>query len=60
MGGAAVTALILYLIFKHAAILLERLGEIGTLVMMRMMAFILLCIGIQFMFTGWTELNNGE
>jgi multiple antibiotic resistance protein len=57
MAGAALTALILYLIFKHAATVLERLGEIGTLVMMRMTAFILLCIGIQFIVTGWAELN---
>ena len=57
MAGAAVTSFILYLTFKHAAPLLERLGEIGTLVLMRMMAFILLCIGIQFIFTGWVELN---
>jgi small neutral amino acid transporter SnatA (MarC family) len=26
--------------------------------MMRMMAFILLCIGIQFIFTGWAELTG--
>jgi multiple antibiotic resistance protein len=56
-GGAAITAVILYLIFKHAASLLDRLGDMGMLVMMRFMAFILLCIGIQFMFTGWVELK---
>jgi len=28
-------------------------------VMIRMMAFILLCIGIQIMWTGWAELNEG-
>jgi hypothetical protein len=27
--------------------------------MIRMMAFILLCIGIQIMWTGWAELNAG-
>ena len=58
-GGAAVTAFLLYLIFKHAASLLDRLGDMGMLVMMRMMAFILLCIGIQFIFTGWMELKVG-
>jgi multiple antibiotic resistance protein len=57
MMGAALTAIVLYLIFKHATTLIERLGEIGTLVMMRMVAFLLLCIGIQFMFTGWAEFN---
>ena len=56
MAGAALTACALYFTFKHAATLLDRLGEIGTLVMMRMIAFLLLCIGIQFMVTGWAEL----
>ena len=28
------------------------------LVMMRLMAFILLCIGIQIMWNGWAELNR--
>jgi small neutral amino acid transporter SnatA (MarC family) len=41
----------------HAAVL-ERLGEVGTLVMIRLMAFMLLCIGIQIMWTGWAELNG--
>jgi multiple antibiotic resistance protein len=31
---------------------LRRLGETGTLVMMRLMAFILLCVGIQIMWNG--------
>jgi multiple antibiotic resistance protein len=57
MAGAALTALVLYLTFKHASTLLDRLGEIGTLVMMRMIAFLLLSIGIQFMFTGWAEFT---
>jgi multiple antibiotic resistance protein len=57
MAGAALTAWVLYLTFKHASVLLDRLGEIGTLVMMRMFAFLLLCIGIQFMFTGWAEFK---
>ena len=55
--GAALTALVIYLVFRHAGRLLMRLGSIGTLVMMRMSAFILLCIGIQILWTGWSELN---
>ena len=58
MAGAALTASALYLIFKHSGTLLDRLGDIGTLVMMRMIAFILLCIGLQFLFTGWAEFNQ--
>ena len=58
MAGAALTAFALFLIFKHSGTLLDRLGDIGTLVMMRMIAFILLCIGLQFLFTGWAEFNQ--
>ncbi len=56
--GAALTSLVLYLIFRHAATLLGKLGEVGTLVMLRMMAFVLLCIGVEFIWTGWSELNH--
>ena len=44
---------------RMSVAVLARLGKIGTLVMIRMMAFILLCIGIQIMWTGWAELNGG-
>jgi multiple antibiotic resistance protein len=56
--GAALVSLVLYLIFSNSAAVLDRLGPIGSLVMMRLMAFILLCIGIQIMWTGWAELNG--
>jgi len=56
--GAALTSLVLYFIFKHAAALLEKLGEVGTLVMMRLLAFILLCVGVEFIWTGWADLNH--
>lgn len=56
--GAAITALVIYGVYRHSAALLNRLGEIGTLVMMRLVAFMLLCIGIEIMWTGWAELNG--
>jgi multiple antibiotic resistance protein len=56
--GAALVSLILYLIFRNSVAVLARLGPIGTLVMIRLMAFILLCIGIEIMWTGWAELNS--
>jgi multiple antibiotic resistance protein len=56
--GAALTSLILYFIFKHASAMLKKLGEIGTLVMMRLLAFILLCVGVEFMWAGWADLNH--
>jgi multiple antibiotic resistance protein len=56
--GAALVSLVLYFVFGNAATVLRWLGEIGTLVMMRLMAFILLCVGIQIMWNGWAELNG--
>ncbi|WP_119293084.1 MarC family protein [Azohydromonas sediminis] len=56
--GAAVTALVLYLVFANSARVLGKLGPIGTLVMMRLLAFMLLCIGIQFIWDGWAQLNG--
>jgi len=57
-GGAALVSLVLYLLFRHSVAVLKWLGEIGTMVMTRLMAFILLCIGIQIMWNGWAELNG--
>jgi multiple antibiotic resistance protein len=57
-AGAAVVSLVLYLIFRNSTAVLARLGPVGMLVMTRLMAFILLCIGIQIMWTGWAELNG--
>nr|MBP6816625.1 MarC family protein [Burkholderiaceae bacterium] len=56
--GAALVSASLYLIFKNSARVMNRLGRIGTMVMTRLVAFILLCIGIQIMWTGWAELNG--
>ena len=58
VAGAALTAGVLYVIFRNSARLLNRLGDVGTLVMARLMAFILLCIGIEIMWAGWSELNH--
>jgi multiple antibiotic resistance protein len=56
--GAAITSAAIYLCYRHSAKLLAKLGEIGTLVIMRLFAFILLCIGIEIMWTGWAALNH--
>jgi multiple antibiotic resistance protein len=56
--GASLIALVLYLVFSQAAAVLGWLGEIGSMVMMRLSAFILLCIGIDILWTGWAELNH--
>jgi len=57
-AGAALVSLILYWLFKNAAYVMDRLGDVGMLVLMRLMAFILLCIGIEIMWAGWAELNG--
>jgi multiple antibiotic resistance protein len=56
--GTALTAFLLYLLFANAPALIKRLGEIGTLVMTRLIAFILLCVGLQIMWAGWAELHK--
>jgi multiple antibiotic resistance protein len=56
--GVAFTALVVYLCYRHAARVLSLLGEVGSMVIMRMFAFILLCIGIEIMWTGWAALNH--
>jgi multiple antibiotic resistance protein len=56
--GVAITALVIYLCYRHAPALLALLGEVGTMVIMRMFAFILLCIGIEITWAGWAALNH--
>lgn len=56
--GTALTIGVVYLCYRYATVVLRRLGEIGTMIMMRIMAFVLVCIGLQMMWTGWAELNR--
>jgi len=56
--GVAITVLVVYLCYRNAAALLNLLGEVGTMVIMRLLAFILLCIGIEIMWAGWAALNH--
>ena len=55
--GPALTAIVIYVSYRYSAAVLNRLGDIGTVVMMRFVAFILLCIGLQMVWTGWTGLD---
>ena len=56
-AGAALVSIVLYLIFRNSTTVVRWLGEVGMLVMTRLMAFVLLCIGIEIMWYGWVELN---
>jgi multiple antibiotic resistance protein len=58
LAGATLTVAAIYIVYRNAPRLLAKLGEVGTLVMARLMAFVLLCIGIQIVWTGWAELNG--
>lgn len=57
--GASLTAAVIYLSYRFAAPLLRRLGALGTIVLMRLVAFILLCIGIEILWSGVAELLRG-
>ncbi|HEY5805230.1 MAG TPA: MarC family protein [Lysobacter sp.] len=57
VAGAFLVALVVYLILKHSVAVVARIGPTGALVLQQLMAFVLLCIGIQLMWTGWFELN---
>jgi multiple antibiotic resistance protein len=63
VGGAAATglaaiAVTTYICYRFAHKISAVLGPRGTSVMMRLSAFILLCIGIQILWGGWRELST--
>lgn len=61
LAGAAVAGIVLivatvYLSYRFADRIVAWLGPVGTNVVVRLTAFILLCIGIQILWSGWSEL----
>jgi multiple antibiotic resistance protein len=54
--GILAVAVAVYLCYRYADRVLARLGRIGTSVLMRLSAFILLCIGVQIIWNGADEL----
>jgi multiple antibiotic resistance protein len=54
--GIALMAVTIYVCFAYAERMLRRLGESGTHVVLRLSAFILLCIGIQIVWNGASAL----
>ena len=50
------TGLTVYLVYRNARRLLEPLGEAGMVVFLRLSAFILLCVGVQIVWDGFSEL----
>jgi multiple antibiotic resistance protein len=61
LAGAAIIGIIaisatVYLCYRFADRTVAALGTTGTNVVVRLSAFIMLCIGIQILWSGWTEL----
>ena len=54
--GLAAIALSIYVCYRFAETIVSVLGERGTDVVMRLSAFILLCIGIQIIWNGYSSL----
>jgi multiple antibiotic resistance protein len=61
LGGAAIAGLVaiaatIYVCYRFADGTVGRLGKHGTDVMVRLSAFILLCIGIEIIWNGYSDL----
>ncbi len=54
--GLTLSAAVIYLTYRYSGSLLNKLGVTGTMVLMRLAAFILLCIGIDILWSGLSEL----
>lgn len=56
IAGIAAIALTIYVCYRFAERIIALLGRSGTNVVVRLSAFILLCIGIQILWTGYSTL----
>lgn len=56
LPGIAAAAFVVYLCLRFASQFLYKLGTNGTAIVMRLSAFILLCLGVQIVWTGLYEL----
>ena len=59
LAAAVAIAALVTLTFRYADRLLRPLGEVGLVVFLRLMAFILLCVGVQIVWDGASELLRG-
>ena len=58
--GLAVVCVLIYLCYSQAERLLSRLGATGINVLLRLSAFVLLCIGVQIALEGLTAILSGH
>lgn len=56
LAGILAIAATIYVCYRFAEPLIARLGKSGTNVVVRLSAFLLLCIGIQILWTGYSTL----
>jgi multiple antibiotic resistance protein len=54
--GALLVAIAIFVTLRYAEPILRRFGATGTAVLLRMSAFILLCIGVQIIWNGGSAL----
>jgi multiple antibiotic resistance protein len=54
--GILITASVIYLCYRFAPQLVRALGSVGTTVLLRFSAFILLCVGVQIVWDGAADL----
>lgn len=52
IAGITVVVLAVYLCYRYADTILRKLGDVGTVIVTRLTAFILLCIGVQIVWNG--------
>ena len=57
--GILAIALTIWFCYRFAERTVAALGKTGTNVVVRLSAFIMLCIGIQILWGGWSALNAG-
>jgi multiple antibiotic resistance protein len=53
-AGMLIVAIAVYLCYRYADAIVKKLGKTGSIVLMRLSAFILLCIGVQI---GWNGVH---
>ena len=58
LAGVVAIAFSIYLAYRFAGALARWLGTTGLEVMVRLSAFILMCIGIQIVWNGWSALTT--
>jgi multiple antibiotic resistance protein len=56
--GLAAVAVTIYICYRFAEPTIAALGKHGTNAVVRLSAFLLLCIGIQIVWTGFSELQS--